>query len=432
MALPAWAEKDVEGSKDLSIIGRYPGSYIKIYHHADYVETIFPMTTNTMEKQEEFESQVVAGDNKTIVYEIPDAGVSALKVFRTYEKTLKKMGFTQHISCSGDKKACGFALFHQIIKGTDRKNQYSGFGWGYLGGNPRCSNHDTRFLLYTGSLKKEDKEYYLILTVCRWKKITYVLDLLEAQPLGDDDLLTPSVDATPSPAETDKTPEKSVSLNAPVQVPFGFLKVASRTPPSGQDSDGLWFSPTRSSSALTNDAGVEIILDASGSMLNKIAGQRRIDIAKHTLIDLINNVIPADTPFAFRVFGHKEADVCRSDLEIGLSPLNPAGATLAVTGLNAMNNAKTPIGEALAKVSSDMAGITGKRIVILLTDGEETCGGDPAAAIKALRAANTDVRVNIIGFAIDDEALRQTFESGRNWAMAAISAPKMLISCLTP
>jgi hypothetical protein len=60
-----------------------------------------------------------------------------------------------------------------------------------------------------------------------------------------------------------------------------------------------------------------------------------------------------------------------------------------------------------------MAGVTGKRIVILLTDGVETCGGDPAAAIQALRAANTEVRVNIIGFAIDNEALRQTFAS---WA----------------
>ena len=108
MALPAWAEKDVEGSKDLSILGRYPGSYIKNYHHADYVEMIFPMTTNTTEKPEEFESTVVAGDNKTIVYVVQDTTVSALKVFRTYEKALNKMGFTSHISCSGDKRECGF------------------------------------------------------------------------------------------------------------------------------------------------------------------------------------------------------------------------------------------------------------------------------------------------------------------------------------
>ena len=59
MALPAWAEKDVKGSKDLSLIGRFPGSCIKNYHHADYVEMIFPMTTNTGEKQEEFESVMV-------------------------------------------------------------------------------------------------------------------------------------------------------------------------------------------------------------------------------------------------------------------------------------------------------------------------------------------------------------------------------------
>ena len=53
--------------------------------------------------------------------------------------------------------------------------------------------------------------------------------------------------------------------------------------------------------------------------------------------------------------------------------------------------------------------------MILLTDGEETCGGDPAAAIEKLRKAGVGVRVNIVGFAIDDEALAATF---RHWTDA--------------
>jgi hypothetical protein len=160
-------------------------------------------------------------------------------------------------------------------------------------------------------------------------------------------------------------------------------------------------------------SGVEIILDASGSMLQKIGDKRRIAIAKETLTQLLGDVIPAGTPFAMRVFGHKEADSCRTDLEIPLAPLNPATAKAAVAAIQAMNLAKTPIGESLAKVPQDMAGVAGERVVILLTDGEETCEGDPAAAIRVLQESGVAVRVNIIGFAIDDEALRRTFES---WA----------------
>ncbi len=160
-------------------------------------------------------------------------------------------------------------------------------------------------------------------------------------------------------------------------------------------------------------SGVEIILDASGSMLQSIGGKRRIAIAKETLTQLLGDVIPAGTPFALRAFGHKEADSCRTDLEIPLAPLNPAAARAVVAAVQAMNLAKTPIGDSLAKVAQDLSSVTGERVVILLTDGEETCDGDPAAAIRALQESGVAVRVNIIGFAIDDEALARTFES---WA----------------
>ena len=165
--------------------------------------------------------------------------------------------------------------------------------------------------------------------------------------------------------------------------------------------------------AFGEGSGVEIILDASGSMLQRIGGERRIAIAKATLTELVTDVIPAGTPFAMRVFGHRQADSCRTDLEVPLGPLAPAAVSAKVAAIQAMNLARTPIGDSLAKVSSDLAAVNKERIVILLTDGEETCEGDPAAAIRELKATSVDVRVNIVGFAIDDTELARTFES---WA----------------
>lgn len=168
--------------------------------------------------------------------------------------------------------------------------------------------------------------------------------------------------------------------------------------------------PTR---GFGKNSAVELILDASGSMLKRQGDKRRIEIAKETILGLIGTVIPAETGFALRVFGHKEADSCRTDLEIALGPLNPASASATVSAINAVNLAKTPIATSLSKVASDLPGITGERVVILVTDGEETCDGDPALAIRMLRSEGSDVRVNIVGYSIDDAALKETFES---WA----------------
>jgi len=157
---------------------------------------------------------------------------------------------------------------------------------------------------------------------------------------------------------------------------------------------------------------VEIILDASGSMLQKIGSQRRIDIAKQTLTRLVSTDIPAGTPFALRVFG-REVDSCQTDLDIPLSPLDAGSVAKRIGALQAKNNAKTPIGASLDKVADDLSSVKGERLVIVLTDGEETCGGDPAAAINKLKQAGVSLRVNIVGFAIDDARLAATF---RHWA----------------
>jgi len=157
---------------------------------------------------------------------------------------------------------------------------------------------------------------------------------------------------------------------------------------------------------------VELILDASGSMLQKLGPTRRIDIAKSTLTKLTTSTIPAGTPFAMRVFG-REVDSCQTDLDVPVSPLNPAAVGQRIAALNARNGARTPIGASLAKVSEDLKSVSGEKLVVLITDGEETCGGDPAGEIERLRKAGIGTRVSIVGFALDDQQLAATF---RRWS----------------
>jgi hypothetical protein len=114
-----------------------------------------------------------------------------------------------------------------------------------------------------------------------------------------------------------------------------------------------------------------------------------------------------------RIFGHKEADSCRTDLEIPLAPLDAGGAIAKVASVEAKNLAKTPIADSLRLTISDLQQAGNERIIGPVTDGEETCDGDPAAVIAKLRQQGHDVRVNIVGYAIDDKALEATFA---DWA----------------
>ena len=154
---------------------------------------------------------------------------------------------------------------------------------------------------------------------------------------------------------------------------------------------------------------VEVILDVSGSMLQKLGSERRIDIAKRTLVTLTSDSIPAGTPFALRLLG-RGADSCQSELEIPFGPLDRTAAAAKIAALEAKSNAKTPIGAALEKIATDLATAKGERLVILVTDGEETCGGNPARTIQKLRKSGVNVRVNIVGFAVDDKEVAATFE----------------------
>jgi Mg-chelatase subunit ChlD len=177
-----------------------------------------------------------------------------------------------------------------------------------------------------------------------------------------------------------------------------------RVLPAGGDGD------------VSQAAAVELILDASGSMLQKLDGRRRIDIARDAITSLIQRDLAPGTPTALRVFGHRQADACDTELLLPLAPLDRATASATVRGIEAKNLAKTPIADSLAAVASDLAGHRGAAIVILVTDGEETCDGDPAAEIGKLRQHGFEVTLNIVGFAIDEYALQREFQ---RWASLA-------------
>jgi hypothetical protein len=158
--------------------------------------------------------------------------------------------------------------------------------------------------------------------------------------------------------------------------------------------------------------GVEVIFDASGSMGASLpSGEPKIDAAKGVLRDLVREILPEGVPFALRAFGHLTPQSCESRLEVGLAPLVREEALAAIDEIQPKLLSQTPLADALLQVGSDLGDAPPGSSVVVITDGEESCGGDPAAAVDELRSQGLDVQVSIVSLGVEDESTRASFEA---------------------
>lgn len=81
-----------------------------------------------------------------------------------------------------------------------------------------------------------------------------------------------------------------------------------------------------------------------------------------------------------------------------IAPLNRAGLVAAVGSIEAQG--LTPIARSLALAGGDFPRALKRGHIILVTDGEETCGGNPIAVAEALQSNSPPVRVHVLGFGV--------------------------------
>jgi Ca-activated chloride channel family protein len=157
---------------------------------------------------------------------------------------------------------------------------------------------------------------------------------------------------------------------------------------------------------------VMLLLDVSGSMNEKIAsGGTRLDSAK-TALKQVADALPAGTPVGLRVYGSKIKEpkeenpkACQdTDLVMPLGPLDRNRMHAAVDSFRAVG--ETPIAYTLEQSVKDFTG-TGRRVVVLVSDGEENCVPDPCPVAKKLAASGVELQFNAIGFNVNGKARKQ-------------------------
>ncbi|QDG78948.1 VWA domain-containing protein [Labrenzia sp. PHM005] len=165
------------------------------------------------------------------------------------------------------------------------------------------------------------------------------------------------------------------------------------------------------SSALAEDRSVALILDASGSMNGHLTdGTVKINAAKNAVRNLVGQ-IPDSVRLSFRAYGHqhhRSKHNCTDTqmlVPFGRAPDVRAGVVNTSDGLKAQGY--TPITHVLGLAADDLKPENGKRAIVLVSDGKETCEGDPCLLAKKLAEADTDLTIHTVGFGVDPQARLQ-------------------------
>jgi Ca-activated chloride channel family protein len=140
-------------------------------------------------------------------------------------------------------------------------------------------------------------------------------------------------------------------------------------------------------------------------MWGQIGGENKIVIARRVLGELAAG-LPDDASVGLVAYGHRREGDC-DDIEtvLPLGRLDRAALQRTVDGLNPKG--KTPLTAALRHAFEALGAARDGATVVLVSDGLETCGGDPCAAVRTAREAGAKLLLHVVAFDVAGEDVSQ-------------------------
>jgi hypothetical protein len=162
--------------------------------------------------------------------------------------------------------------------------------------------------------------------------------------------------------------------------------------------------PVVPAQASDGGSGILLILDCSGSMWGRVEGKAKIAIAKQVTQELIKEV-PGNVQLGLMAYGHRKKGDCKDIQMIGQLGASKDDLAGAVKQLNAKG--KTPIADSLLKAGEILATREGETALVLVSDGLETCGGDPCKVAGELKSKGLKVVIHVVGFDVSQKEAAQ-------------------------
>lgn len=159
------------------------------------------------------------------------------------------------------------------------------------------------------------------------------------------------------------------------------------------------------------DRNVALVMDASGSMNGRLAdGTRKIKAAKSAVRDLVSG-LPDDIRLSFRAYGHQfhrsKHNCDDTQLLVPFANIQSVRSSVISSSDELTAQGYTPITHVLGLAADDLKPQTGARTIVLVSDGKETCEGDPCLLAQKLADADADLTIHTVGLAVDAQARLQ-------------------------
>ncbi|SDC30999.1 Ca-activated chloride channel family protein [Terribacillus halophilus] len=172
-----------------------------------------------------------------------------------------------------------------------------------------------------------------------------------------------------------------------------------------------------------------ILLDASSSMLLDVDGRQKMKVAKDA-VKRFAKTLGSSSDISLFVYGHEgsESDADKNVSCSGIEEIYASGAydNQKFSEAADLVEAKgwTPLAGAIEAAAEKSSSLEGKTAIYIVSDGKDTCGGDPVKAAEQAASDESGI-VNVIGFDVDEESesqLADVAEAGRGEYFAADSA----------
>lgn len=160
--------------------------------------------------------------------------------------------------------------------------------------------------------------------------------------------------------------------------------------------------------AQAKETHVQLILDGSGSMFKKLPeGQSRIEAAKSVLTSFLDGVSPdQNLNVGLRIYGAGQSGSSNKCTDSKLmTPMQGFQKAAMKQQIKATTpKGATPIVYSLLEAAKDFPKNESRKLIVLVTDGEESCSGRLSDVTARFKKLGIEVDVRIIGIDLDDKA----------------------------
>ncbi len=174
--------------------------------------------------------------------------------------------------------------------------------------------------------------------------------------------------------------EYGKALATAVVVTFGAITVANAEPERGTCTDD-----------------VMIVFDASGSMIHETGAEgTQIEVARSAA----HTILPAaarNRHMGLMTFGPGVADQC-SNISLKVPVQSNAAVPILAELDSITTDGGTPLSAAVEQAAETLDYKNRRAVIVVITDGDETCGRDPCEAAKRLHENSSKLTVHVIGF----------------------------------